>query len=117
MYRKTNMQVRNRETKNKQETDRLIIKLHDALSNDMKTETEKIALSKVLLSKQQENNEKLINEQAKIIESLNHKCKKLESDLNKPNQASNGRKYFKNSFIILGFSLPCKGRTLFGSDS
>ena len=67
-----------------------MIKLHDALSNDMKTEADKLALSRILLSKQQENNEKLINEQAKLIESLSSKCKKLEVELSKSPQSNNG---------------------------
>lgn len=57
----------------------------------MRTESEKQALAKQLLSKQQESNEKLINEQAKIIESLNYKCRRLETELNKANQDNDGR--------------------------
>ncbi|CAF0754662.1 unnamed protein product [Brachionus calyciflorus] len=74
-------QALEREDKFKKENDALIIKLHENLSKGMKSETERQELIKVLVSKQQESNERLINEQNKIIDGLNLKCKKLESEL------------------------------------
>ena len=44
---------------------------------------EKEEIKKIFITKQQENNEKVMNEQAKLIESLKFKCKRLETEMNK----------------------------------
>lgn len=69
----------------------LMIKFHDNLSKNMKDETERQALSRQLLSKQQESNEKLINEQSKMIDSLNLKCKRLENELKQAYESNDGK--------------------------
>lgn len=72
-------QALEREEKFKIENDALIIKLHDNLAKDMKSEEDKQELIKVLVSKQQERNEKLINEQNKVIKSLENELKMAKS--------------------------------------
>ena len=75
-------QALEREEKFKIENDALIIKLHENLTKDMKSETEKQELIKMLVSKQQERNEKLINEQNRIIKSLENELKIIKSHQN-----------------------------------
>lgn len=69
-------------SKFKQEIDLLIIKVNDNLSAGM-TESEKQALIKLLVSRQQEINEKTINDQVTIIRLLEAKSKRLENELEK----------------------------------
>lgn len=83
-------QAMEREAKFKQESDLMIIKLHENLSKDMKSETDKQELIKLLLPKQQESNERLMNEQAVLIESLSSKCKRLENELKILKEESDG---------------------------
>jgi hypothetical protein len=63
------------------EMDKVMIKVHETLTKEMQNPTEKNALTKVLLSKQQETSEKLINEQSKTIEVLKAKCQSLENEV------------------------------------
>ena len=63
------------------EMDKVMIKVHETLSKEMQNPNEKNALTKVLLSKQQETSEKLINEQSRTIEALKSKCQSLENEL------------------------------------
>ena len=79
------------ELKHKQEIDQLVVKLHDALAKGMKNDSETHALTKSFLSKQQENNERLINDQEKLIDSLKLKYKQLEAEFNKSNKSNNGK--------------------------
>ena len=79
------------EQKHKQEIDQLIVKFHDALKDGMKNDPQTQALAKSLISKQQENNERLINDQEKLIESLKQKYKQLEAEFNKSTKSSNGK--------------------------
>jgi hypothetical protein len=59
----------------------------------MKNDSETNALTKSFLSKQQENNERLINDQEKLIDSLKLKYKQLEAEFNKSNKSNNGKFY------------------------
>ncbi len=61
--------------------DKVMIKVHETFTKEMQNPTEKNALTKVLLSKQQETSEKLINEQSRTIEVLKTKCQNLENEL------------------------------------
>ena len=64
-------------TNEKQEIDLLMAKFYDGTQ----TNAEKEQLKKLFISKQQVNNEKVMNEQAKLIESLQAKCKRLRSEI------------------------------------
>lgn len=74
----------------KKNADDMIIKFHDNVSKNIKNEKEKQELIRVLVSKQQESNEKLINEQKRIIDLLNKKCKNFEKELANLKKSQNG---------------------------
>ena len=63
----------------KREIDLLMAKFYDGITD----RGEKEEIKKIFITKQQENNEKVMNEQAKLIESLKFKCKRLETEMNK----------------------------------
>ncbi len=63
----------------KREIDLLMAKFYDGITD----RSEKEEIKKIFITKQQENNEKVMNEQAKLIESLKFKCKRLETEMNK----------------------------------
>lgn len=67
--------------------------MYENLNRSIKDENEKQMLMKQLLSKQQEKNEKLINDQTKMIDSLNFKCKRLEAEIKKLNENQNGNNH------------------------
>lgn len=75
----------------KNNTDNMIIKFHDNVSKNINSDSEKQELIRALISKQQESNEKLINDQKKIIDLLNTKCKNYEKEIKnlKKNHISN----------------------------
>ncbi len=54
---------------------------------------EKEELKMLLITEQEENNEKLINEQTRTIQLLRFKCKRLETEIHKTNEVSNGKLY------------------------
>lgn len=89
--------------------DQRIINLYENLNKGLKNENDKQALTRLLLSKQQEKNEKVINEQFKLIESLNLKCKKLENDLKRQSNNNQESNFYLNSrnqsISLLSFSL------------
>ena len=78
------MLLKELKAKEKHESDLLMAKFHDGL----KDQAEKEAVKKLFISKQQENNEKVMNEQARIIESLKSKCKRIETELERSNESS-----------------------------
>ncbi len=82
MFIKTNClsNFKEREKRHKHENDSLIANVHNTLSKDAKTEAEKQALLKLLLTKQQEANERLIQDQSNQIEQLKIRCQKYEND-------------------------------------
>ncbi len=73
-------------TKQKRELDLLLAKFYDTSVN----RAEKEEIKKIFITKQQENNEKVMNEQNKIIESLKFKCKRLEIEISRQNDGSSG---------------------------
>lgn len=74
----------------KLENDRLIAQYYEHTTKVMANQDEKSALAKVLLSKQTENNERLINEQSNMLDALENKCKELQRELVKKNQEISG---------------------------
>ncbi len=82
--------------KSKRETDLLIANAYEILSKDLKSENEKKALINLLLPKQQQANEKLINDQSKMIEKLTFNCKMLQNELKKANESNNGKQTRKS---------------------
>lgn len=65
----------------KNNTDNMIIKFHDKMSKNLDNDIEKQELIRVLVSKQQESNEKMINDQKKTIEQLQTKCRNFEKEI------------------------------------
>ncbi len=59
------------------------------LAKETQNEAEKEALKKYFLSKQQETNESLINEQKKTIDILKLKCQNYEKELKKVSNFDN----------------------------
>lgn len=55
--------------------------MHNTLSREMKTETEREALVNYVTARQSEKNETLIKEQNKLIEMLKIKCANLEKEI------------------------------------
>lgn len=65
----------------------MIDRVQHLLNKEARNESEKEALKKYFLSKQQETNESLIREQNKFIDSLQLKCQTFEKDLKKATES------------------------------
>lgn len=70
-----------REAKYKEENDALMNKVHQTLTKEAKSDTERDELMKLLAAKQQHANESLIQEQARLVESLRTRCDQYEKAL------------------------------------
>ncbi len=84
-----------RETKRKEENDKMISRLQEVISKDIESEEEKESLKKYFLSKQQELNERLIQEQTNIIQNLQSKCSTYEKEFKNVGNQDGKIKYFK----------------------
>ena len=84
------MSSQEKDSKEKEENDKRIMNMFENLNRGMNDDTKKILMNQ-LVSKQQENNEKLINDQKKMIDTLNSKCKRLENDIKKLNVNQAGK--------------------------
>ena len=73
--------IKSREAKYKEENDALMSKVHQTLTKEAKSDTERDELMKLLAAKQQHANESLIQEQARLIESLRTRCDQYEKAL------------------------------------
>jgi hypothetical protein len=78
--------TKNKKVEAKYENDLMIDRL---LAKETQNEAEKEALKKYFLSKQQETNESLINEQKKTIDILKLKCQNYEKELKKVSNFDN----------------------------
>jgi hypothetical protein len=76
-----NQEMLDKEIAHKQKIDMLMIKYHDNLKKELKSHDEKEALTKIFLNEQQENNEKIMNEQSRKINTLEIKCERLQKEL------------------------------------
>lgn len=64
----------------------MIVRLFDTLSHETHNDDERHLLSKTLLSRQQEKNEKIINEQGRLIDTLNAQLASRQRFENEPNK-------------------------------
>ena len=78
--------IKNKKVEAKYENDLMIDRL---LAKETQNEAEKEALKKYFLSKQQETNESLINEQKKTIDILKWKCQNYEKEFKKVSNFDN----------------------------
>jgi hypothetical protein len=67
--------------KHKQDLDSLVVKFHDSQVKMLNSEQEKQAFAKLLLPKQAQSNDTLINEQNMIIQQLKLKIIVLEQEI------------------------------------
>jgi len=72
-----------RESRHREENDKMIDRLQEVLSRGIQSDSEKESLKKYFLSKQHELNESVIKEQNDIIASLQNRCLTYENDLQK----------------------------------
>lgn len=63
--------------------------IQNTLAKETRTESERQALFNVFLSKQQQNNENLIQEQARVIDMLKVKCENYETELKNSMNSNN----------------------------
>ena len=72
-----------RETKQKEENEKMIKQIQELLAKESKSDAEKEALKNYFLSKQSEVNDRLIMKQTDMIQSLQARCQTYEDEFKK----------------------------------